>query len=357
MSKEKPEIIIENSFRKQVRNDKNVRNAYLLVDSEKNGKHLNLAEGKTGNVEAHPQQPNHMASVGKLFTATIIAILHEKGELSFDDPISRHLDGELMDKLHVYKGIDYSGKIKISHLLNQSSGLNDVFFQLWNKLKENPEMTITPMEALLWGKENLNPVAKPGEKHFYTDTNYYLLGFIIENITKRPFYEALHKYIFDPLGMKNAYMMGYSEPTAKPLHPVAKPFIDEVDITTIKCFHQIDYAGGGVVAPLEEYLLFMKSLVNHRLITAETLQQMLSDDHRSLPTIRYGYAIWKFITIPLLLPGKYNCWGCVGVTGAYMFYHPKTESYIIGTFNDMSYRSKALRFMLSKVIRPLLKRL
>ena len=355
MSKEKPETIIENSFRKQVRNDKKVSNAYLLIDSEKNGIHLNLAEGKTGNFEAHPQQPNHMASVGKLFTATIIAILHEKGELSFDDPISKHLDGDLMNKLHVYKGMDYSGEIKISHLLNQSSGLNDVFFQLWNKLKENPEKTITPREALFWGKENLKPVAKPGEKHFYTDTNYYLLGFIIENITKRPFHEALHKYIFDPLGMKNAYMMGYSEPAVKSGHPAAKPFIDEFDITTIKGFHQIDYAGGGVVAPLGEFLLFMKALVNHRIIKAETLQRMLSDDHRSLPTIRYGYAIWKFITIPLLMPEKYNCWGCIGVTGAYMFYHPKTESYIIGTFNDMSYRSKAPRFMLSKVIRPLLK--
>ena len=37
MNKEKAETIIETSFRKQVRNDKNVRNAYLLVDSEKNG--------------------------------------------------------------------------------------------------------------------------------------------------------------------------------------------------------------------------------------------------------------------------------------------------------------------------------
>lgn len=81
---------------------------------------------------------------------------------------------------------------------------------------------------------------------------------------------------------------------------------------------------------------------------------MLSDDHRSFPTIRYGYSIWKFITIPLLMPEKYNCWGCVGVTGAFMFYHPGTESYIIGTFNDTSYRSKSLRFTLSKVIRPLL---
>ncbi len=51
----------------------------------------------------HALTINYMASVGKLFTATIFAILHEKGELSFDDIISKHLDAELMDNLHVYR--------------------------------------------------------------------------------------------------------------------------------------------------------------------------------------------------------------------------------------------------------------
>ncbi|MFW6257341.1 MAG: hypothetical protein ACOC11_01030 [Prolixibacteraceae bacterium] len=55
------------------------------------------------------------------------------------------------------------------------------------------------------------------------------------------------------------------------------------------------------------------------------------------------------------MPKKYFCWGCVGITGAFMFFHPQTEAYIIGTFNDDSYTSKALQFMLMKVIKPLLK--
>jgi D-alanyl-D-alanine carboxypeptidase len=52
------------------------------------------------------------------------------------------------------------------------------------------------------------------------------------------------------------------------------------------------------------------------------------------------------------MPEKYSCWGCVGVTGAFMFYHPKTDAYLIGNFNDVSYKSKGLRFML-KVIKEL----
>ena len=43
----------------------------------------------------------------KLFIATLIGVLHEKGGLSFDDRISKFPDNELMNKLLVYKGVDY----------------------------------------------------------------------------------------------------------------------------------------------------------------------------------------------------------------------------------------------------------
>lgn len=344
---------IESAFRKQVLNDRKVKNAYLLVHSEKLKIHLNIAKGKTNGFNARPRQPVHLASVGKLFTATIIGILHEKGQLSFDDKISKYLDEELMHNLHVYKGKNYSDEIKISHLLNQSSGLNDVFYHLWKKLVKEPQI-ISPREAVLWGKNNLKPKFKPGKKHFYTDTNYYLLGLIIENITGKLFHEVLHQYIFEPLDMNNAHMFGFSEPAVKSEFPVAKLYINQVDALSIKGIAQIDYAGGGIVATLEEYLKFMNALVNHKLVNKKTLHRMLSDDHLSYPTVRYGYAIWKYFTVPILLPEKYNCWGCVGLTGAFMFYHPKTESYIIGSFNDSSYKSKALVFMLRKVIKNLL---
>jgi D-alanyl-D-alanine carboxypeptidase len=348
---------IETMFRQQVQSDKKVRNAYLLVHSDSLKIHLSIAEGKSGNFNAHPRQPNHLTSVGKLFTATVIGILHEKGDLSFDDAIGKYLDDELMNKLHVYKGKDYSDAIKIHHLLKQSSGLDDVFFHLWKKLVKTPQV-ITPREGVFWGKKNLKPKSKPGEKHLYGDTNYYLLGLIIEHVTRKPFHEALREYIFKPLKMNNAYMYGYSEPAEKSDFPVAELYIQSIDITTVEGAAQIDYAGGGVIAPLEEYLIFMKALVGTKIVTRETLDRMLTDDlPMGFPNlgINYGYAIWKFRTVPVLMPQELNCWGCVGVTGAFMFYHPRTDSYIIGTFNDTSYRSKALRFMLNKVIKQLLK--
>lgn len=346
---------IESSFRQQVGKSPNPRNAYLRVYSEKLGVDLDIAEGKTGGTDANTRQPVHLASVGKLFTSTIVSMLSERGELSFSDPVSQYLDAELMNGLHVHGGNEYSNDIRIRHLLNQTSGLYDSFWPLMQELLKDPSMRISPREAVEWGKRNLSPKSRPGEKHHYTDTNYYLLGLIVENITGRPFHDALHRLIIDPVGMQSAYMEGYSEPRVHSEHPPAEIFVDGIDCSENPGFAEIDYAGGGVRATLDDFLKFMTALVNGKLVKAETLRTMKDDDAPSMPGIRYGYAIWKFVTVPILAPAKFNCWGCVGVTGAFMFYHPKTESYLIGSFNDTRYKSRALRFMLSKVIRPLLK--
>jgi len=347
---------IESSFMKTVQRDKKVKNAYLLVNSKKGGIDLNIAEGQTKDIQANPKQAVHLASVGKLFTATIIGMLHDKGKLDFNDNIARFLDADLMNGLHIYQGKDYSAEITIRQLLMQTSGLNDVFFPLLKKIITDPSFKISVREAVQWGKVHLTPVGKPGDKHFYTDTNYYLLGLIIENITQKPFHKVVHEMIFEPLGMVNAYISCKSQPKVKATYPPASLYILNVDCIDNKRMAEIDYAGGSVVAPLDEYLIFMKALVNHQLVKAETLIKMVNDDvAMGFPTIgfAYGYSIWKPKTIPLLLPKELFCWGCVGVSGAFMFYHPQSESYVIGSFNDDSYAAKALRFMLAKVIKPI----
>lgn len=351
------QLKIEYMFRQIVKNDKRLQNSYLLVNSKKLGINLNIAEGKTGDISANTLQASHMASVGKLFTATLIGILHDKGVLCYNEKIINYLDNEIMQGLHVYKGVDYSGEITVKHLLTQTSGLNDVFYKLFDKFSNNPDFEITTLEAITWGKENLKPVAKPGKKHFYTDTNYFLLGLIVESLTKKTFYEIMHEYILNPLGMDNTYLFGFSEPKKKPDFPAAGIFLDGFDCMSDIRFAQIDFAGGSITAPMDDLFIFMKALVNHKLVKKETLDKMIYDDIKmGFPAIGfdYGYSVWKPKAIPVLLPKKYFCWGCVGITGAFMFYHPKTESYIIGTFNDKSYTSKALRFMLTKVIKELI---
>lgn len=355
MSKEKVLAKIESSFRKTAEKDSKIKNAYLLVHSDKHDLHLNLAEGSTDGVDANSAQPNYMASVGKIFTATIIGKLFEEGRFDFSDPITDYLDQELLDRLHFYKGKDYTAQIRIKDLLNHRSGLPDAFWPLLEKLLNEPDFNISTREAINWGKENLEPSFEPGKKFEYTDTNYYLLGFIIEELTGETFAKALDTYFFKPLEMKHSYMFGYSEPAEKPDYPTANFYKDGIRVNDYQNYGKIDYAGGGVVAPMEDLLKFMQALVNHQLVSAETLKLMKEDTSKFGLGIDYGYGIWKVKTIPLFMPKKLNSWGVVGATGAFMFYHPLTESYVIGNFNEASYESKGVRFMLLKVLKELAK--
>lgn len=336
---------IETLFRKQVRKDKKITNAYLLVHSDKSGLHLNIADGLGENDKPDPQQPVYMASVGKLFTAVIISILHEQKALSFEDHISRYLDSELMDGLHVYKKKDYSRELQVRHLLNQTSGLPDNFYPLFDKLLADHNFDITPREAVEWAKMNLKPQAAPGRKSYYTDTNYHLLGLIVEKVCGEPFHAVLKKLIFDPVGMEHSYMLLHSKSEKTSGHKEAGFYFDQTRLNEIRGFVGLDFSGGGVVAPMEDLLLFMKALTSHQLVSENTFDIMIHDKARLYPGWDYGYGIWQVRPVPILIPVKYQSWGILGATGAFMFYHPELEAYIIGSFNHQSWQRKCVRFM------------
>jgi D-alanyl-D-alanine carboxypeptidase len=351
-----PSNRIERYFRNQVARDHHVKNAYLLVRSEMQGVDLNVAIGHSGDVPAHPAQPLYMASVGKLFTATIASLLYEQGKLDFKDPLAQYLDAELINGLHSYKGQNYSGSIQIRHLLNHTPGLQDHFWPLLDKLLENALFNITPREAIAWTKENTTPHAPPGKKFKYSDTNYHLLGLIIEKITGAPFHKILHQYIFEPLGMQHSWMLHYSKPAKQPAFPMADFYVKSpVKMNDISGYAKLDFAGGGVVAPMGELLKFMQALVGNNLIQEDTLALMKEDRANFGMGIKYGYGIWQFVPTFLIMPKKFSSWGVAGATGAFLFYHPGTKSYIIGNFNHSSYQSKGVRYMLSKIINPLAK--
>lgn len=264
MEKDKALLKMEEAFRRKVQDDKKVRNAYLLVHSDKANIHLKLAEGKTGMLEAHPDQPLYLASVGKLFTSTIIAMLYEEGKLEFSDNLASFIDLDLLHLLHYHKEKDYSKFITISHLLNHTSGLGDNFWPLLNQVIENPDNLFTLREAIEWTKTHSKPKAEPGRKFHYTDTNYHLLALIAEKATGMPFHEILRRYIFLPLGMNLSWMLHHSVPAEDPGLPMAEFYLRNRCLNNNRAYANIDHAGGGVVATLEDLLVFMKALAGKK---------------------------------------------------------------------------------------------
>ena len=352
-------------FQKLVHSDAKIHNAYLLVHSDKSSFHLNLAEGVTetgsnNTVQAHPQQPVYMASVGKLFTAVLVAILSEQGMLSFDDKIADFLDPNLMEGLHVFKGEDYSRQIRLKHLLNHTAGVHDFWEDkppdgtgMVDRLLNAPDRVYVPAEVVAWSKENLKAHFPPGEGFHYSDTGYHLLGLVVESVASMSFHDALSHYIFEPLQMKNAFLLQHSRPLEESDHPLAAVYIGDTNVAQYRSL-SVDYAGGGVTAPPDDLLKFMQALVQGRLLQAETLEKMMDDCAKFSLGIDYCYGIMKIRGFPILMPRRLNSWGNAGATGAFMFYHPGQDAYLIGSLNQFGYPSKAIRFMM-RVIDTLMK--
>lgn len=350
---------IENGLRKTVDETPAFDNAFFLVHSPSRDVHWNLAHGQVGETPAEPNQPYHAASVGKTFTSTIIAMLVEKGELRFDDPIAPHLTDEVLDGLHVYRGRDYSEDIRIHHLLSHTSGLphllSDDFGLLNRRTEESPEGKTffdvmveepdrfwEPEETIEWAKENLHPHFPPGDGIFYSEVGYNLLGLIIEAVTSKTYHEALHDYLFEPLSMDHSYLSQFSEPAVATDHPVPPlQFEDEeFDVEQHRSFSGW-YAGGQTVNTAEDLLTFHRALVEGDLVAEETLDEM-TQWRRLGMSLDYGYGVVRFRPVPLL--SKYRMWGGIGATSSLMFYSPGCDVYLIGTFNQTASRRTAYRF-------------
>ena len=153
--------------------------------------------GAAGNAYADvpmsKDAPIYIASITKLYTATVIMMLFERGLVTLDDPIAKHLPHAVVDGIHVYAGMDYSNKITIRELLAHRSGIADYYTEkaidgksLFEKFLANPERPWTVQDTIDRAKHELSPKFAPGTNTSYSDTNFQLLGMLIESVTGKP---------------------------------------------------------------------------------------------------------------------------------------------------------------------------
>jgi len=341
---------------KVVSRDSQLINAVLLVDSKNNGLHWTGASGfadpDNGSIMT-PQHPFLSASVTKSFTSVIIAMLKEKGLLAFEDLIALYLSEDIISSLHVLDDEDYSGTIRIQHLLGHTSGLPDYFtFQpksgsgFIDLLLEDPSHFWTPEEMIEFSKEKMAPLFEPGEGFHYADTNYQLLGLIIEKVTGKELNEVFQEYIWDPLEMSHTYLLLRSEPDDTDTPELAHVIVEGVDATHFTSLSAA-WADGGIVSTVEDLRTFMYALVQNLLIQNETLLEM----QEWLPYERgiyYGFGFMKF-ALPELAPALRNypdIWGHAGSTGSYLYYCPELDTIIAGTMNQTKYEENHIRILI-----------
>ena len=151
--------------------------------------------------------PLVIGSVTKTFVAAVILQLADEGRLGLDDPLGEHLPSLS----------SVSGKITIRQLLDHSSGLADVFNDTTRKgLEEHPEHAWTTAEVF---KTLHAPWYQPGEGWAYANTNYFLLGLIIERVTGASLTDELQARLLEPLGLAHTRVLTGAADDGGPLAP------------------------------------------------------------------------------------------------------------------------------------------
>src|SRR5690606_36540878 len=103
--------------------------------------------------------------------------------------------------------VDYSAQLKVYQLVHQTSGLADYYEDdLIEDLKQNKDRTYDVHDVLTMVR-NMTPGDVPDSgKSYYSDTNYQLLGAIIEAVTMCPLAQVFQTRIFEPLQLNNTYV-------------------------------------------------------------------------------------------------------------------------------------------------------
>ncbi|MBA7605409.1 MAG: serine hydrolase [Calditrichaeota bacterium] len=340
---------IRQLLEKSVKRNKHVHLGLLLVHSDKLDIHWKYAAGEVEDMNSR----YHIASIGKIFTATLISQLVEQGILQFDTPIATILPDTILDDLFVYEGTDYRNAVHVRHLLNHTSGVADWFEDkpkdgpsFLQQALDHPQRVRTPDDALLFTRKQLQAIAQPGGKFHYSDTGYHLLGKIIEIVTGDSLHQVLHQQIFEPLEMRQSQMLFYSEPADSAATDMLHAWLGDVEVSSHKWL-KADWAGGGVVTNTEDLLKYMRALVNYELVSKQTLTAW-QDIARFSYGIDYGYGIvlLNFHKFSPFYSKDLNVWGNWGSIATFMFYNPKHDIYIIGAFNQSRYIRKIVSFLM-----------
>lgn len=222
----------------------------------------NGAYGNCGGIETSPDFLFEMGSNTKTFTATMILQLADEGKLKLTDTIYKYLP--------VHPNIAYG--ITIRQLLNHTSGIFNYTEAggFSNYINGDPGQHVS-MDSVI--KNWIGPMLfTPGSQWSYSNTNYILLGKIIEKLDGVPYKQALRTGILDKFGFKETYLDAYEPYTM----PKAGNWLNdgsymEEDFTS---FMSAAWAAGAIVATPRDLAKWARALYSGKILPDHWLDSM-----------------------------------------------------------------------------------
>lgn len=271
-----------------------------------------LADRGTGRAP-NPSDKVRIGSITKTFTATAILRLADKGLLSIDDPLSRW-----------EPWIPGSERILLRHLLNMTSGLVNYtdLEAFWAKIKADPGARWAPKDMVEMAAAD-SPRFAPGTQAEYNNTNYILLGMIIEKAGGMSVSDYFSEEIAQPLGLENTYlpedkkipepfMRGYTTPAGD--DPESANLVEQSFYSPSS-----SWTAGGMIGTLGDLKKWMDALSSGSLLSPGMHGQQLdfsmpgTDDY-GLGVMRGGTLIGHAGEVPGYNASMYRHRG-LGLTG------------------------------------------
>ncbi|MCA1572627.1 MAG: beta-lactamase family protein [Chloroflexi bacterium] len=204
---------------------------------------------RDGTASIAADDPLVIGSVTKTFVAATILQLAEEGRLDLDDPVRDHLPD----------APSFSEEITIRQLLDHSSGLADVFNDTTRTgLEEEPGRAWTTAEVF----ETIHaPWYQPGEGWAYANTNYFLLGLVIQHLTGTTLADELETRFLDPLELDDTRLLTGTADDGGPLSPA---------------WATIFWASGAMSASAEDLARWGDALYAAEILSDESRREMIA---------------------------------------------------------------------------------
>jgi D-alanyl-D-alanine carboxypeptidase len=349
--------------------------AVMRVSSPRQGFDRRFARGlarRDGQVAMTPETPFLSASVGKLVVAAAVHRLVADGCLRLDDPLSHF--GPLADLsgLPVVGGDAALATVTVAQLLGHRSGLPDSFSgtsrdgtpRLFDVIAREPERTFTRDDLFAFTRAHYAAVAAPGEVFAYADTNFDVLGVVLERVapscktvpsTARRFHEVVRAVVLEPLDMRSTWYHAF-EPAPAHALPVADVIVDGVNLRGAPSL-SADQAGGGLVTTIDDLTVLIRGLARGQPVALEAIATAWSEDAMH-PGIDVGLGAWRIRPggVVFILGGMPALVGHSGSTGVWAYFVPETDAVLVGAVNHAGWQEKHVEFLLSEVM-PVLVRL
>jgi len=260
------------------------------------GESFGLAVGYSDRESKTPMKPTDRmltGSTGKTFAAATAMLLIKEGKIGLDDKVEKYFGNEVW-----FARLPNAKDITVRQLMNHTSGLVRYEFkeQFTKDLSANPGKVWKPEELLSYLLDEKAPF-EAGKGWDYSDTNYIVLGMIIEKVTRRSFYDEANKRVVRKLKLSNTIPQDSREikGLVQGYAGANNPFGGRDEMISDGKFAinpQFEWTGGGWASTSEDLARWAKLMYEGKAFDASMVPIMLDGVPAKLgPNVKYGLGV------------------------------------------------------------------